>query len=127
MITRKFNKELGILEVCYTGKLSYKELKNFGDSLTIDKSIPRELKILTDVREGEYSFTEKEVPKVIIALNEQIKAFKYIKAAFIQTKPRETAISLITEEKNTIPNYFHRVFSTHDAALGWLMGNNIQS
>jgi hypothetical protein len=124
MIRSRFNRKLNVLEVKYSGKLRADELKAFGDSLCLNRRIPRELKILTDVREGEYDFTERELPGVIESLRRQLKAFKYIKAAFIQTRPHETAISMITERRTNIPNYFHRVFSTPEAAMIWLLDSN---
>ncbi len=125
MISSHYNTDLGILEVRYTGRLGYTELKNFHDRLTHDQDIPRELRILTDARDGEYEITEKDVALVLEDIHLQMKSFTYIKAAYIHTKPRETAISLITGEKNTVPNYFHKVFSTQEAALNWLIQNNV--
>ncbi len=125
MITSRYNSEIGVLEVRYKGKLGYTELKGFGDSLMTNLSIPRELKILTDVRDGEYDLRENELQLVLNALQLQMSSFKFIKAAFIHTRPKETAISLISEERNTIPNYYHRVFSTRQAALTWLLENNV--
>ncbi len=123
MISSTFNSKLGILEVKYSGRLNYRELKNFSDSLMKDKKIPRELKILTDVREGEYDLKGRDLPEIPDASNNMAGAFTFIKAAFIHNRPRETALSLIAEKRNTIPNYFHRVFSTEEAALSWLLGN----
>ncbi len=117
--------KLDILEVRYLGKLGCKELTEFGESLSRNKMIPRELKILTDVREGEYDFSERELPVVLDALKIQLKAFTFIKAAFVQTRPKETAMSMITEQRNTIPNYYHKVFSTPDAAMKWLLEKNV--
>ncbi len=125
MIRSHFNRDLGILEVNYSGKLNFTELKKFGDQLILNDNLPRELRILTDVREGEYDFSENELPGVMDALRNQTRFFRYVKAAFVQTKPRETAISLIVEQRNSIPNYHHRVFSTPEAAKKWLMENNI--
>ncbi|HYW94332.1 MAG TPA: hypothetical protein VE870_01950, partial [Bacteroidales bacterium] len=68
-------------------------------------------------------FNEKELPLFFSTIDEQLKGFSSVKAAYIQTAPRETAISLIAAQRTSNPNYFQKVFSTPEAALTWLLKN----
>ncbi|MDA3954288.1 MAG: hypothetical protein PF485_11620 [Bacteroidales bacterium] len=121
MITYKFNTKLQILEVIYEGSIQLNDLMEFGNEIYGNDSLPRQLLILTDVTKAQYNIKRSEFQIMIDMLKEHVKPFQLVKAAFIQNKPKETAYSLILEMKNKLPNYYHSVFSTREAALSWLL------
>ncbi len=123
MITSEFNKESGILEVYYSGNISVSDLIEFGNLIYTDQSLPRKLLVLTDVTEASYILEINEFEEVITHLKKHLSAFDYIKVAFIQAKPKETAYSMLLSEENPLNNYFRGVFSTHDAAITWLLSS----
>jgi hypothetical protein len=120
MIISQFNTDLNILDVTYFGKIEFIDLIEFGNTIYSDKSLPRNLKILTDVTKAEYLLKHSEFPSLVSALHKHISAYDSVSAAFIQNKPKETAYSMILELEAKIPNYHHAVFSTRESALNWL-------
>lgn len=120
MITFQFNKILNLLEVTYSGKIEFTDLVEFGNKVYSDQSLPRHLRILTDVTQAEYSLKSREFKQLVIELKKHVSAFESVKAAFIQNKPKETAYSMILELEAKIPDYHHAVFSTRESALIWI-------
>lgn len=120
MITFQFNKTLDILEVTYSGKIEFSDLIEFGNKMYSDKTLPRKLKILTDVTKAEYVLKYSEFSGLVSALQRHVSAYDSVYAAFIQNKPKETAYSMILELEANIPNYHHAVFATAEAAIEWL-------
>jgi hypothetical protein len=122
-ISYKFNKKTLILEVIYQGKIYAQDLIEYGKSFSNEKYLPRELNILVDATQADYKVPRNEFPKLIIALKRDLKKFERIRVAFIQTKPKETAYSMLYGQKAILPNYVHRVFSEKQTALDWLKTN----
>lgn len=122
MITYYYNEKTDILEVKYQGRVDVTELIDYGDQISMDQNLPGKLKVLTDVSEAEYAVDQEELPQLLEALKRHVSRFDYIKAAFIQSKPYETAVSYLLEDENRLNNYFHKVFSKRDAAVRWLLG-----
>lgn len=121
MITFKYDQEQGILEVKYSGQITIEELNNYGEQIYKDKSLPRRLKILTDVSDGYYNINPSEFPELNKNLEIHLSVYEHIKAAFVHSKPRETAYALIISQENSIANYERKVFSTMSAARRWLL------
>ena len=121
MIDYKFNEELQILEVIYEGSIRISDLMNYGNSIFSDESLPRDLRILTDAKKASYILLPEEIPQVIKMTLQHIKPYNKVKAAFIQSKPIETALSLLLELEFQSGKYKHSVFSSRQAALHWLL------
>jgi hypothetical protein len=121
MIKYKFNEELQILEVRYEGSIRISDLMEYGNSVFTDESLPRDLRILTDAKNASYILLPEEIPQVIKMTLKHIKPYNKVKAAFIQSKPIETALSLLLELEFKSGKYKHSVFSTRQAALHWLL------
>lgn len=121
MITSNYNTELQLLEVSYSGSISMKDLVEFGNQIYGNKKLPRKLCILTDVSRAQYKISTAELSELMSHIEQHLLAFEYIKAAFVQSKPRETDYSMLLSSENTIQNYFRAIFSTREAALEWLM------
>jgi hypothetical protein len=122
MIYSKFNDELQILEVFYEGEITLNDLAEYGNNVCLDTSLPRNLRILTDATKASYNKLDPgQIPAVIELTKENIKPFQRVKAAFIQSKPIETALSHLLELEFDSDKYHHSVFSTRKAALDWLL------
>ena len=122
MIRFKYNQELEMLEVTYSGNITLQELIGFGEQVYSDSSLPRNLKILTDVTNANYEISPDEFSELKRNLERHISAFDSVKAAYVHSKPKETAYSYIISQENSIPNYKRGVFSTIPAARNWLLG-----
>lgn len=123
MITSTYNEKLNILEVIYKGKVSIEDLIEFGENFSKNKTLPRNIKMLTDARNAEYTFDLDKIYVMLEKLKEHMKNYEMVIAAFIQSKPNETALSQIVEDENRAPNYIHKIFNTRQSALDWLLSN----
>ena len=121
MIECKFNDQMGILEVKYSGKVDVSQMFEYGESIAKNSSYPRKLKIITDVTEAEYDITKEDLRRVKEGLKIHTMSYEYLKVAFIHAKPKETAYSLLLEEDLPMDKYIHRIFYTKEAALDWLL------
>jgi hypothetical protein len=108
------------LEVEYKGAIFADEIIRFWDHLHVDQRLPRQLRVLTDASQAEYHIQTSDFPGILQAMRVHLKAYEWIKAAFIQTKPKETAFSIYLENNAIIDNYFHAVFSDRETAMNWL-------
>ena len=61
MIEYKFNEELQILEVFYEGNINFNDLIDYRNSVFSDKSLPRDLRILTDATKSSYNLNPDEI------------------------------------------------------------------
>ena len=120
LIDYEYDKQAGILRVYYTGVIHVEDLIKYGRSISLDIAVPRKIKILTDGREVKLCLSQKDVPTLSEALQENLKRFDFVKAAYVYDRPRETALSLLLDHNVKNSNYEHKVFSTMEAAEFWL-------
>jgi len=122
MIDYWFNNELQILEVTYSGDIYADDLIRYGEEIASNQELPKDvLRILTDVTAARYQIYPHENEKLREALKRHTARFYMVRAAFLQTRPRETALSLLFSQNTGNPRYIHKVFSERDAALNWLL------
>ena len=121
MIKCSFNKDLQILEVIYEGDINTEDLFKLTKYFRENNKLPQKLNILIDASNGNYNFNPNEVGKFIEDINLTLKKFKFIKEAFIYSKPKETAISLLYASGQKNNNYYHKIFATKETALQWLI------
>lgn len=120
MIEYKFNQKIQVLEVSYKGEITLSDLITYGENIKNDKSLPRDIKILTDATSANYQISPTDVEEMLKLLKEQVKPYKSVKSAVFHNKPHETAISYLVDNGKSIPNYKHKAFSSREAALYWL-------
>ena len=121
MINIHFNSETNILEVTYLGKISIEQLLEYGSEIRNNKTYPRNLKVFTDATKADYTIEEKNIPGLLENLEKDVENYHTVKSAMLHSSPKETAISMILEFEEKIPNYTHRIFSTREAAMQWLL------
>lgn len=120
MIKRNFNNILGILEVFYEGNVGLPELLDFGREIRESKEYPRCLKIIIDATQASYELNYDEIVLLGNSLQTDIESYDSVKSAMIHSMPKETALSMIFENRQRIPNYMRRIFATRMAAMEWL-------
>ena len=121
MISYSFNESLQILEVTYEGDICLDDLIDYGNQICSNEELPRNLKILADATKANYKVTPEDISIVAEYTEKQIEPYESVRAAFIQSKPVETALSHLVEHEINSKKYRHAVFSTRKAALNWLM------
>jgi len=120
MVKFEFNQDLQILEVYYIGVINLNDIIEYGEMIRQSKTLPRNLKILTDATAAIYHLSSMDITELLKILKAQIEPYHTVKTAVIQEKPIETAISMLVDSGDPILNYDHKVFSTRQAALKWL-------
>lgn len=123
MIGMAYNENLHIVEVIYKGVIELEDIFEFGTNIEQNPYLPRKLRMLTDATQAKYNFSVDKIPLLAKNLEEHTKDFEWIKAAFIQSRPNETAISMILENENKSSHYIHRIFYTRESALEWLLND----
>ena len=121
MIKATYNSTDQYLDVIYSGEITADEIIEHGRSLVRNSSLPLHLNILTDARYADYSFGNYDLKRIRNALQENLKAFKSLRNAFVHNKPKETAYSQIVQSSDQNHSYQHKVFSTRERALQWLL------
>lgn len=125
MISCKFNPELEILEVVYSGIITFEDLNVHGTKIMNNKEIPRKLNILTDARNAIYDYNNINNLLMMEHMKKHLEPYVFVKNAILHLKPIETAISMIVENEILINNYKQKIFYTEEAALNWLKNNTL--
>lgn len=120
MIQYSFNSEEGFLEVIYDGIIYPEDIISVSTYISESKTLPGDLRILTDARKATYDFSLETAEKLIELLEKSIRRYDRIMDAFIHENPRETAYSMLLEMENRYDNYSHKVFTNREAAVFWL-------
>ena len=121
MIGMTHNEELDILEIVYQGDIALNDILEYGKKIKDNKYLPRNLKMITDATKANYLFSLNEIQIISHALKENTKHFESVKSAMLQSKPIETAKSMIMQQENVTLHYQHKIFYTRTAALKWLL------
>ena len=121
MIKYHFNDDLQILEVIYKGDIKSEDPFKLTKYIRDDNKLPRKLKVLIDASNGNYNFDPASVGEFIKDINLTLKKYEFIKEAFIHSKPKETAYSILFASGQIESNYYHNIFSTKEAAFQWLI------
>jgi len=121
MVTAEFDHDTGILNSRFKDFVTLNEIIDYIDSTKLNRSYPRKLKIITDARGADFSFTPDDLPKIVEANNSSMEQYDFIIDAIITDDSKTTAISMLYQEFSRVPNYRFKVFSTRDAAINWLI------
>ena len=124
MISTKFNTTDNILETKFEGTIKVEELSDYIKLVRETKTLPQELKILSDARKGKFAGKIKrkdlnhffDENRITLELGYK----KCIYDAFIVSSPIEMALGMLYRNLIQIENYKFNIFSTKEAALTWL-------
>ncbi len=120
MIKYYLEKKSEILEVEYEGIIVAEDIVKHTDYLLTNPNLPNQLKILTDARQAQYKISIEELNGLLKLIKKSLHKFSSIRDAFIHKNPKETAFSVLIEQKAIHKNYSHKVFVTKEAAMDWL-------
>lgn len=121
MIAMSFNEELDILEIVYNGDIDFDDLINLGEKIRDNSHLPRSLKMLTDASKANYIFPPDKIPQMAEIIKSHIGSYSRVKAAFVQVRPTETAMSIVMNNENNSDKYVRRVFCLRETAIQWLL------
>lgn len=120
MILTTYDSKNQIISSKYSGNISLDEISDHFHQLGRTINLPDYLYYYEDHTEAKYTFKAGDVKKIVRLLNICIKRFECIKVAIIQSKPRETAYSILALQYLDFTNINASVFSTTEAANNWL-------
>jgi hypothetical protein len=122
MITSHINRDTGIIETIFEGKITFEDIVDYITQLRNIEKFPKRLLILSDCVHGRFSFTSEEDQLIAGIVKQYAPAFEQIKDAIIVDDPRTTAYSVLYRNASAyIPNYQFEIFSTRQAAIDWLL------
>jgi hypothetical protein len=122
MITSHINRDTGIIETIYEGKVTFEDVIGYINELRNFEKFPKRLLILSDSTHGRISFTAEEDQLIAGIVRQYAPSYQLIKDAIIIDDPRTTAYSVLYRNAAaSIPNYQFEIFSTRQAAINWLL------
>ncbi len=113
------DEEKGIAYLTVRGRLSIRDMENILRSLLQDDKVNTDLDTLTDFSDCTFTFQPNEMSSFFDIFNQGAERHKG-RSAIVVSKPTETAIMMIHRQKVAHTRSI-RVFSTREAALGWLI------
>lgn len=120
MINYQFDKDKKILHVHFTGVVTFDELFDHVSINEEKRSLPDDLKILSDATKAKLSIKPSELKLIKNQLAKTLEKVEYLYDAFVVSKPKETAITTLYMELAKLKNYKFKVFSSIEAAEYWL-------
>ena len=123
MIQHTFGTD-GILYVEFTSDVNLQNIKDFLHEFQKIKKLPKELLILYDLRKTKINIHTNDIPEISELAVTVTKKFKTVNTAFVVDKPNLTAYSVLFSKLTSKDTTVRQVFSTMDAAVGWLLGGD---
>ncbi|QQS51747.1 MAG: hypothetical protein IPM71_03205 [Bacteroidota bacterium] len=121
MINTTFDHKLGIIQTTYSGKITAEEIIRYVFNLRIPQKQEKEILYFEDHTEAEFIFSPAEIKQIVHTLYAKIRNSHGIRVAVLNTRPRETAFSIIAIRLLRADNLYAKVFCTRQAALDWLL------
>lgn len=120
MIDHKFDKDSEILYIYFRGDIYGEEIIDHISSINKIEGLPKELKLLYDLRQSSLKISSLEVKKISSIAESSLKNFPVIRSAFLVDKPLETALLSIFVDIKTRVTLNRKLFSTMEASLAWI-------
>lgn len=120
MINFEYSDTDRIVYVHYSGTIEVQDVKDYIDSFLSDDTLPRNLYVLEDATNAHYNFGPKANKEIMQKLEQHAIKFTFIKVAFVQNKPKETAINVHYGYQMKLKNVIYEVFTYQASALKWL-------
>ncbi|MCL5127503.1 hypothetical protein [Algibacter sp. L4_22] len=122
MIRSVFNHELNILETQFKDEVGMQDIVDYLLSFKEKTSYPRQLRTMVDARDATLTFSYKALKSFNKAKVESLKSYTIVVSAVVINSPTTAAISTLYGAIARNKKYKYKVFSTHEAAVGWLEG-----
>ncbi|NPA36329.1 MAG: hypothetical protein GXO47_05720 [Chlorobi bacterium] len=118
MITHEFTDN--IIHINFTGEVTFDQLKELSKNFSEQRIKGDTLLLLYDLRNAKLNFTVKDYKNISDMAQESTKGYKMVKAAFVVSSPKLTAMLSIFAQLTWSRHTQRKVFSTTSAALAWL-------
>ncbi len=118
MITHKLKDN--VLHIKFEGDITFDELVELSVYFSEHEIKGDILLLIYDLREAKLSFSVKDYTKISDLAQNSTQKYRFVKAAFVVTSPRITAMLIIYSQLTWSNHTQRKVFSTPDAALAWL-------
>lgn len=122
MIKYKYNTDINILEVTFTGEVAISEVFDYIKAVREDKSLPNGLKIFSDASNAKFAekVKKKELLRFIEENKTSLEKREFMYDAFIVSSNIEMALGMLYRAIVRFSNYKFNIFSTKEAAINWL-------
>lgn len=120
MVAQKFDKEQNILFVDNSGRLEFEAMRTYFSSLKDYSDLSNCLFVLEDAREVNVKFSSEHLDRLSKVLSKVAKEYKEVYHAVLLNERMNVAYATMINEGISEPNYFLRVFSSHQMAMDWV-------
>ena len=127
MIQTNYNSESKIISTNYIGKIDANEIIEYFGDLNIEGDFKKDLLYIDDHTQAEFDFKALDIKQIVHALYDKIIKLNSIRVAVVNTKPKETAYSLIAIRLLRAKNMHAKAFCTKEAAQDWLLLKKVVS
>jgi len=118
MITHKLIDN--IFHINFEGNITYDELVDLSKNFSEHRIKGDFLLLIYDVTKAKLNFSIKEYTKISNLAQNSTQGYRFVKAAFVVTSPKTTAMLTIYSQLTWSNHTQRKVFSTPDAAIAWL-------
>lgn len=115
-----YNQKDSIIRLVISGIFTFELIEKISKEL-YENTTEKNILLLVDVREAIYKFSPKDFSNLIALTNKYVKKDTIIHEAILISTPKEVAISTLFEKENQKEFHKSKIFSTEEAAIGWLL------
>lgn len=115
-----YNRILEILEIKFGGVLTVEDLIDNYEKIRIDNDLPKDLKIVLNLKDSNFKIQEGEIKLLFPALKALLEKHDKIAEAIIISQLVRERVAPLFDEYEEFENYRKKLFSTKDAAIKWL-------
>lgn len=123
MITYTFNEKLAVLETVFSEMISPENIFNFMLEINKNDTLPRDLRVIIDVRNADFIFEPIAVQNIAKANFRMNRSFKKIKNALLANNKEDLTLTLFHQYTLSSPNYLVEIFDEREKAVNWLTCN----
>lgn len=120
MVEKNLDLAKGILYVTSVGDIHLSSMLRGVEFIENAKELPKRIKILENATSARVVFDHSEIQLIIDRLKDVLVRFDSYRHAVVLTDPTNTAFTMLASMMIHHPNYSLEVFSTRQAAEGWL-------
>jgi hypothetical protein len=109
-----------ILHIDFIGDITFDELVELSKNFSEHRIKGDFLLLIYDLREANMNFSIRDYSRISDLAQNSTQGYRFVKAAFVVTSPRITAMLSIFSQLTWSNHTQRKVFSTPDAAMAWL-------
>jgi hypothetical protein len=122
MVREVFNEEKGWLDSYWEGETPLSEIIDYIRRTKYNPDYPRRLKILTHSENAIINLNLEDLHTISFENKLSVERYEAIIDAFIVDAALVAALTTMYQQVSSVKGYFFKVFSTTEAAEGWLEG-----